>query len=272
MSADPPAEPTPTDDTDEPRQWWQDSALPWQHKPGRRDLWCLGLLLFVGIFAWAMIPLRAYLIAANPLLLVGLSGSRSGTVTIGALAAVGRADVLPGLLLGIPSVMKFDLVYFWAGKLWGDGFMHAFASRSKRSARNAAKAQRFAQRFGVPAILISYLPIPIPSGVIYATVAAAGMTWRKFILVNLAAATVLQSLYMYLGYSIGEPAVELVDVYARYSTRVSLGILAVMIVLAIWKGGKKPREAQPEAPAAPGPSSPAEDPGEPGESDKSACS
>lgn len=238
-------DPKPDEEEDKPeedKQWWQDPALPWQHKPGRHDLICLGLLLFVGIFAWVMIPLRAYLIAANPLLLVGLSGSRSGTVTLGALAAVGRGEWLPGLLLGIPSVIKFDLIYFWAGKLWGDGFMHAFASRSKRSARNAAKAQRFAQRFGVPAILISYLPIPIPSGVIYATVAAAGMTWRKFILLNLAAATVMQSLYMFLGYRIGEPAVEVVDVYARYSGRVAIGIVVVMIVVTVWRSSRKSKD------------------------------
>ncbi len=238
------------------KQWWQDPALPWQHKPGRKDLICVGLLLFVGIFAWAMIPLRAYLIAANPLLLVGLSGSRSGTVTLGALAAVGRGDWVPGLLLGIPSVIKFDLIYFWAGKLWGDGFMKAFASRSKRSARNAAKAQRFAQRFGVPAILVSYLPIPIPAGVIYATVAAAGMTWRKFILLNLAAATVMQSLYMFLGYRIGAPAVEIVDIYAVYSGRVAVGILVLMIGVAVWRGYRKPREGAPETAARP--ASPAE--------------
>lgn len=248
MSEEFPTEPKPAEPEENEtaeRQWWQDPALPWQHKPGRHDLICIGLLLFVGIFAWVMIPLRAYLIAANPLLLVGLSGSRSGTVTLGALAAVGRADWIPGLLLGIPSVIKFDLIYFWAGKLWGDGFMKAFAGRSKRSARNAAKAQRFAQRFGVPAILISYLPIPIPAGVIYATVAAAGMTWRKFILINLAAATVMQSLYMFLGYQIGEPAVEIVDVYAVYSGRVAIGILVLMIGVAIWRGSTKPRETEP---------------------------
>lgn len=238
------------------KQWWQDPALPWQHKPTRNDLICLGLLLFVGVFAWVMIPLRAYLIAANPLLLVGLSGSRSGTVTLGALAAVGRGEWIPGLLLGIPSVIKFDLIYFWAGKLWGDGFMKAFASRSKRSAKNAAKAQRFAQRFGVPAILISYLPIPIPAGVIYATVAAAGMTWRKFILINLAAATVMQSLYMFLGYRIGEPAVEVVDVYARYSGRVAIGLVVIMVVIAVVRSSKKQREAPPES--ATSPTSPAE--------------
>ena len=234
-----PESPEPDSPEPEERHWWDDPSLPWRHKPGRKDIACFALLLGVGIFGWIMIPGRAYLIAQNPLLLVALTGSRSGTVTLGALAAVGRADWIPGLLLGIPSVMKFDLIYFWAGKLWGDGFMHAFGSRSKRSARNADRARRLALRYGVPAVLLSYLPIPIPSGVIYATVALAGMTWRKFILVNLAAATVMQSLYMYLGYRIGEPAVHLVDQYARYSARVSIVILVIMIVAAIWQQRRK---------------------------------
>lgn len=230
------------------REWWQDPSLPWKHKPGRADLICLGLMVAIGIFAWAMIPGRAYLIAHNPLLLVGLTGSRSGMVTLGALSAVGRADWLPALALGIPSLVKFDLVYFWAGKLWGDGFLRAFAGQSKRAARRAERTRRLALRYAVPAVLLSYLPIPIPSAVIYATVAAAGMTWRKFIVVNLCAAAVMQSLYLYLGYRIGAPAVELVDTYARYSGRVALIILVLTIGFAFWRNySRKSASATPES-------------------------
>ena len=121
------------------------------------------------------------LLGANPYLLAALGGSRTSAVTIGALAATGVGFWPAGLLLGTFGAVKFDWLYWWAGRLWGRGLIEIVAGRSPRAARNAARAERLARRFGVLAIVLTYI-VPLPSGVVYATVAAAGMRLRTFLI------------------------------------------------------------------------------------------
>jgi membrane protein DedA with SNARE-associated domain len=103
------------------------------------------------------------------------------------------------------------------------------SGRSPRAARNAARAERLAQRYGVLAIVITYL-IPLPSAVVYATVGAAGMRLRRFLLTDALTAAGTRGLLIWLGYSIGEPAVRVLEVIARYSWYLSLVLLAGVVV------------------------------------------
>ena len=125
--------------------------------------------------------------------------------------------------------MKFDALYWWAGKLWGRGLLEMVSGRSARAARNAARAERLAQRFGVLAIVVTYL-VPLPSPVVYATVGAAGMRLRTFLLVDVATAAATRGLLIWLGFSIGEPAVHVLEVVARYSWYLSIVLLVGVVV------------------------------------------
>ncbi|WP_235970876.1 DedA family protein [Microlunatus kandeliicorticis] len=224
----------------EEKPWWDDPRLPWRGKPRRADIACWVGIVLIGIYSFAMLPLRPVLIGSYPLLLVGLTGSRSGLVTIGALAAVGRADWWwIGLALGCISLVKFDLIYYAAGRLWGRGLLEIVAGRSARARRNAERAERLAQRFGVPAVLLSQLIPVIPNAVIYATVAAAGMRFRTFVLLDLASALVINSLWVYLGSRLGQRAVDVVEVIARYSTWISLALLAFVIASAVIRSRRR---------------------------------
>ena len=80
------------------REWWDDAAMPWKHKPNRQDIACLAWIGFLGVFSMAMLPLRAWLLGAPERLpwLVGLMGSRTGTAALGSLVladSVRRVDV-----------------------------------------------------------------------------------------------------------------------------------------------------------------------------------
>ncbi|OYO04900.1 hypothetical protein CGZ95_03250 [Enemella evansiae] len=235
---DEPADPEETAEEREP-EWWEDPRMPWGHKPTRADIACFALISALGLYALALLPFRAVLVT-QPYLAATLTGSRTGVVTIGALTATGVETTWPlWLVLATLSVMKFDPVYFWAGKLWGQGVFEMVAGRSPRARRNAERAEKLARRFAVPAILITYLPIPLPSSVIYATLGAAGMSWRKFLTVNVCFAALMQSGYMYLGYRIGAPAVAVVAEYAKYAWYLTLAILFGMIVTWWWNRRKK---------------------------------
>lgn len=225
--------------TDAEQEWWADPRMPWGHQPTRADMACFGVITALGLYSLALLPFRAVLIT-RPFLAAGLTGSRTGVVMIGALAAIGQAPWWPlWLVIATLSVIKFDWVYFWAGRLWGRGVLEMVAGKSARARRNAERAERLALKYSVPALFVTYLPIPLPAAVIYATLGAAQMSWRKFIAVDLMFAAVVQSLYLYLGYRIGEPAVQVVAEYGKYLWYVTLAILVGMIVTWWWNARRK---------------------------------
>jgi membrane protein DedA with SNARE-associated domain len=215
--------------------WWQDPRLPWSGPPTRSDLLCWAGIGVSGLLTLATVPLRPVLLAQSPLALAGLSGSRTVMVTLGALAAVGRMDLWwLGLVLGTLGVVKYDPLFWWAGRLWGRGLLRMVTgSASPRAARGAARAERLAARWGVPAILLTYAVPLVPSTIVSATVGAAGMSLRRFLLANLAGAFATRCLYMYLGYRIGQPVVDVLETVDRYLLWVSLGLVVVVVAGAV---------------------------------------
>ncbi len=240
----------PEDDKPAP-EWWEDPRMPWKGKPGRQDIFCWAAISLTGVYALVLLPFRPVLLGANPYLLAALGGSRTSTVTIGALYATGVGWWPLGLLLGTFGAMKFDAIFWWAGKLWGRGMLEMTAGRSPRAARNADRAERLAKRFGVAAILIGYV-IPLPSAIIYATLGATGMRLRTFLLIDILGAAVTRGAYIYLGYRIGQPAVDVVAVIAKYSLYLSLLLMVGVIITAVRQARRRsatqPNEPSPESP------------------------
>jgi membrane protein DedA with SNARE-associated domain len=214
------------------KPWWDDPRLPWKGAPTRSDIACWVAFSLTGVYALVLLPFRPVLLGANPYLLAALGGSRTSAVTIGALAATGHGWWPVGLLLGTFGAAKFDPLYWWAGRLWGRGLIEIIAGRSPRAARNAARAEAVARRFGIWAILITYV-IPIPSAVVYATVGAAGMRLGRFLAIDILSAALTRAGYIYLGYRLGQPAVDVVQVIAKYSWWISIALLVGILVGAL---------------------------------------
>lgn len=236
-SAAPSAE--PVEDENRRPEWWEDPRMPWKGKPGRKDILCWVAFSLTGVYALVLLPLRPVLLGANPYLLAALGGSRTSAVTIGALAATGVGWWPLGLVLGTFGAVKFDPVFWWAGKLWGRGMLELVAGRSPRAARNAERAERLTKKYGVVAVLLGYV-IPLPSAVIYATLGATGMRLRTFVLIDVVGAASTRALYIYLGYRIGQPAVDVVEVIAKYSLWLSLVLLAGVIISAVRQSRRRP--------------------------------
>lgn len=244
-------------------EWWQDPRMPWQGKPGRQDIACWIMFSLTGVYALVMMPLRPVIFAASPYVLAGITGSRTAVVTIGALTAVQDTLWPLGLMLATIAIMKFDWLYFWAGKLWGRGLLEVFASprtaetgnalldrqsraKARRAERRVERGERIARKFGPFAIFATYL-IPLPSAVIFAALAATGMRWRTFLIVNAVSAFVTRAGFMYLGYQLGEPAVEVVRLIADYSWYISLAILGGMLLAwLVRKLGRRNAHPEPE--------------------------
>lgn len=222
--------------------------MPWKGKPARNDILCWIGFSLTGIYALALLPFRPVLLGYHPYLLAALgSGSVSTAVTIGALAATGQGSWPLGLLLGVFGAVKFDPLYWWAGRLWGRGLIEVVAGRSPRAARNAARAEGIARRFGRLAIVATYL-LPLPSAVVYATLGATGMRFRRFLLWDVASALVTRACYLWLGYQIGQPAVDVVAVIARYSWYLSIALLIGIVVSMVIQSRRRNAGAAPAPP------------------------
>ena len=118
-----------------------DPRLPWQGKPRTADILCwLGIVLS-GLSYWALLPLRLSLIGTHPVVAELLNGSIEAIISAAAFARSGHGTLAVVLLAAIPGLMKFDLLYWWAGRLWGERFILALPG-SKRAAKHMARVQR----------------------------------------------------------------------------------------------------------------------------------
>ena len=228
-------------DGEQAREWWQEPGLPWKHKPTRSDIACMSWMGAAALYGLILLPLRPVMLGLAPHLL-GSLGYRTGLVMTGALGSLGDPWWPLVMVLGSLTAMKFDWIYWWAGKLWGHGLIEVWSGRSERARRRNQRAIAFTHKYETWAIFVTYLPIPIPAAVIYAALGAAGTSLRKFLAVSFVASLLSSGLYIYLGWSIGEPAVELINAYGNVLWYISLALLIGIVAVAWWRArtGKKP--------------------------------
>ena len=228
------------DPGDDDSPWWDDPGMPWKHKPGKSDYWCMGWIGFLGLFSLAMLPLRGWLLGLSPQVLLGVTGSRTGAAATGALVSVGTArHWYWWMLLGSLMSIKLDWVYWWAGKLWGRGMIEVWAGASERSAKNYERMERWAIKLGWLGILVAYLPIPLPlMPVIFVLAGASGMSILRFVILDFVAATVWNGGFILAGYAIGDPAVDVLNGYAKIANWVALGLVAVVVVIIMRRSAK----------------------------------
>lgn len=221
--------------------------MPWPEGTtfGRADKICLALIVLTTLFGLAMLPARPVLLGLAPPALVAISGSRTGMVASGALAAVGQLPWWPLLLVvGIVSLVKFDPVYWWAGRLWGDWFIKSMVGPSAGAQKRAARAEALARKYDVIAIAITFIPfVPIPRVVVLAVLGASGTSLRRFLAIDVACGVVLQSFYLWLGFRLGAPAVAVLDELAKWSLWVALAIV-VFVTVGAYRSARKEQAPQ----------------------------
>ena len=230
------------------REWWDEPGLPWKHKPTKSDIACLSWMGVATVYGLILLPLRPLMLGLAPHLL-GSLGYRTGLVMTGALGSLGDPWWPLVVVLGSLMAMKFDWIYWWAGKLWGHGLIEVWSGRSPRARRRNQRAIAFAHRYESLAIFVTYLPIPMPAAVVYAALGAAGTKLSKFLMVSFISSLISSGLYLYLGWMIGEPAVELINQYGQVLWYISIALIVGMVAVAWWKA----RTGKNGKPSVPGP-------------------
>jgi len=123
---------------------WSDERVPWHGKPRAADICWLGIVVS-GLFFWVLLPVRVSLVGTHPVVAELLNGSIESIISAAAFARAGDGTLAVVLLAAIPGLMKFDALYWWAGRLWGERFLMALPG-SKRVAKNMERVRRSGPR------------------------------------------------------------------------------------------------------------------------------
>jgi membrane-associated protein len=222
------------------------NELPWEGRAERADIVCLAGIILSGAYALVLLPAVPSLVGTHPLLLELFRGSTSSMVTMGALARTGHASLVLALLAGIPALMMFGWLYWWAGRRWGARGLAMFVGNHPKAARRMAWAERVARRWGWLVVATAYL-LPIPSALVYAAVGWTGMRLAVFLLWNLVGTLIWVVLIVGLGYAVGQRAVDVAHAVSHYALVLTIALVVVVIARQVWRGRRPPVPAAGEA-------------------------
>jgi membrane-associated protein len=212
---------------------WSDPRLPWEGKPRRVDIACWAAITLSGLYYLIILPFRASLVGTHPVLLVLLNGSTEGIVSAAAFARVGHGSLIVVLLASVPGLMKFDLIYWWAGRLWGERIVHLFSGQRERQRRRGlkfvARVNRWGRWFTWPAVIISPF-LPIPNAIIYAVAGWTGMSWVTFLILDAIGSLSWAGLLAGLGYALGQHAVSVAQTVSKYGLWASIAIIIFVVM------------------------------------------
>ena len=214
-----------------PKDPWNDPRLPWLGKPRTADILCWAGIVLSGLFYWTLLPLRVSLIGTHPVVAEVLNGSTESIIAAAAFARAGDGTLAVVLLAAIPGLMKFDILYWWAGRLWGERFLMALPG-NKRVVKSMERVRRSGRKFTWPAVLVSSF-LPIPRAIIFVIVGWAGMRLVTFLVLDLIGVLLWAGMLAGLGYALGHHAVVAAKTVSHYSLWFTIGLVALTVLLTV---------------------------------------
>ncbi len=209
-----------------------DPRVPWAGKPGRADILCWAGITLSGIFYWAMLPFRASLVGTHPVLLELLNGSTEAIVAAAAFVRVGHGSLVVVVLAALVGLVKFDPLFWWAGRLWGERVIVLMGGRRNRGAKYMGRVQRWGRKFTWPAMIIAPF-LPIPSAIIFVIAGWAGMRLITFIILDIIGELLWVGLLAGLGYELGHHAVVVAQTISHYGLWISIALIALVVVTQV---------------------------------------
>jgi membrane-associated protein len=220
---------------------WNDPRLPWSGRPRKADILCWAGIVLAGLFYWVLLPVRVRLVGTHPVTSELLNGSTEAIISAAAFAKVGHGTLAVVLLAAIPGLAKFDPLYWWAGRLWGERVI-ALMPGSQRAIKHMDRVQRAGRKLTWPAVVISYF-LPIPSAIIYVIAGWTGMRLVTFIILDVIGALLWAGLLAGLGYSLGHHAVVVAKTISHYSLWFTIGFVVLTVFFVVRAQRRLLREA-----------------------------
>jgi membrane-associated protein len=212
------------------------APLPWRGRAERADRIIVALVALSALLQFALWPLVPALVASHPALLELIRGSTASIINMGARARIGEESIVAAVLLGVPSLMMFDWVFWWAGRRWGDRvFVWLLGGPGSRTEKRLARLHRLEARFGPLALVLAYF-LPVPTVLIYAAVGDGGMRLWVFLILDLLATLLWTSALALAGWELGHHAVDVANAVAHYSLWVTIGLI---VLITLWSARKQ---------------------------------
>jgi membrane-associated protein len=234
-----------------PRGTWDDPRVPWSGRPRRVDVLCWAGIVLSGIYYWALLPFVAPLVGTHPVLLEVLNGNTAAIISAAAFARVGQGSLVVVLLAAIPGLMKFDVLYWWAGRLWGERLIAILSGRRNRGGRYMGRVERWGWKFTWPAVIVAPF-LPIPTAIIYVVAGWAGMRVVTFLILDAIGSLLWAGLLAGLGYELGHRAVVVAQTISHYGLWISIGLIVVIVFFQVRSQRRMMQLAAQARPAATG--------------------
>lgn len=206
-------------------------------EPDKKDIVLFVALLAMGIFSFAMIPLRAWLLT-EPLAYTLIVGGYTSAVVAGANASIGNGHVIIYLLCTVVGAIKFMPIYWLMGKRWGMEFIDLslqYMPRAHRVFRRAVKSESTRTKtWTLSLIPLGYLPGPVPGTVLNAIAGLLKVRLPLVLLINISSIMVINGIMMWLGFHFGDQVLDVVEIINRYLLWFTLALLAVVFFQA-WR-------------------------------------
>lgn len=216
--------------------------LPWEGKAQRADKVIVVAIMASAVYGYATLPLISLWIDSHPVLLAAVRGGMTSIVNLGARASLGEGHLLTAIVIGVPATIMFDWAYWWAGARWGERSLHMMLGQSKKTEARLTKVKRWTEKYGAYLVLFVYLT-PLPTPLVYAAAGWAGMRLRLFLLLDVLGTLLWTGSWAILGYWIGEPVVDAVKAFAKYSNYATIAIVVVIVARQMFNLRRQLRDA-----------------------------
>ena len=216
-------------------------VVPWSNPMTRTDKALIACILGAFLLVAATIPVRPFLIAGHPVVLSAVTGGLPTIAAGAAFARIGEANLWLVVLAGIFGVVKFDWLFWLAGRTWGPKAVQFFTPG--RYAQSFAKRLEKIPRWIVGfLVVIAFLP-GIPKLLVHLFAGLSGMRLRTFLAFDVLGAALVTGIVVGVGHAMGQSAVDIVLAVDRYALWVTIAILAVGGYLAGSAASKRRAQA-----------------------------
>lgn len=230
------AEQEQSQETDPRPQSFKD-LKPWEGEARTGDKVLLWFLFGVPAFYMVLLPFRPFLIAKIPTVLALITGARTVIAGAGAFAAVEGRSLTLVILAGLFGMLKFDWLFWLAGKMWGEGVLRLYAT-------TPAQKRQFDKIKSMPRwllyLMLFFSRFPGVPGPIIALIAGwSRVRFLPYFLVTAAGALVMSIALAALGYVIGQPAVDVLKIVDKYAIFISLALIFGLVAWSSIRSNKK---------------------------------
>ncbi|MCD1285281.1 MULTISPECIES: DedA family protein [unclassified Brevibacterium] len=227
---------------DQPKENPWAALKPWQGKATGLDKLLLFIIIGVPLVYLSLMPARPWMLVNAPVLQEFINGAKTAVVAAGAYARIGEIPLWLVIVAGFIGMAKLDWAFWLAGRRWGDGVLRLFA-------QNERQLKRINQLKQIPTwalflmTLVSRCP-GVPGTLVYIVAGWTRMRLSLFLIADLIGCLLFTLIWTFLGYQLGEAAVDVLKVVDKYALWLTLAIVVGIFVLAYVKEYRKQRNAQ----------------------------